>query len=159
MSRVAFLIALSLVVELPLVGCHSEPPPLDTITELLTLHDLAGRQPADRPAAVRDREVDREALSRLFTDLDAEERFLTDLYVGFVVGALAREQSRLAVGSPAGGRVVVRAGGLDVVLRLVDGRWRIVLGETIPPAIREQARAERERYEAARTAGAAATRR
>ena len=124
------------------------PDPLDAVREILRLHDLEGRQPEERSPQAREREVDRAALSRLVADLDARDPFLSDLYVGFVVGALARHQTRLFV-SRMGNRAEVSAGDARIVLVLDGGRWKILLGDSVPDEIERRAAQEKRRYEEA----------
>ncbi|MCP4599707.1 MAG: hypothetical protein GY847_04070 [Proteobacteria bacterium] len=127
----------------------SGPDPLATVRELLRLHDLLGKQPEDRSEETRNKEVERGALSPLFLDLDAQEPFLTNLYVGFVVGVLARNQGRLYI-SRRGHRVEVTAGNARIVLKLESDRFRIVLKESIPEAIKKRAAKEKARFEEAK---------
>lgn len=119
----------------------ASPDPLTTVRELLRLHDLLGKQPEDRPSASRNRLVDWADLKLWIDDMDGHEPFLGNLYVGFVVGALARNQGRLFV-TGTRNRVQVAAGRARVVLRLKGGRYKIVLAETIPKGIVERANLE-----------------
>jgi hypothetical protein len=136
-------------------GCgraDAKPSPADTARELLSLHGLAGRQPEDRNEADRNKPVDHRALSALFTDYASTDPFLADLYVGFLVGALARNQSSLRA-AEAGDRATVEAGKLAVSLERRGGRWLISLASSIPDEIKRRALEEKVRYDAARAAG------
>ena len=129
-------------------GPHPAPDeerdPLATTSKLLEAHGLVGRTPDQRSPAERDRPIDKALLRPLFSDLDDYEPFIADIYVGFVVGALAEHQKRLFV-SRQGLRSRVSAGQLDVQLKLEEGRWRIILAETIPEVIKKRAAAEKQR--------------
>ncbi len=125
------------------------PNPLATVRELLRLHDLVGRQPEERSDETKKKEVDRSSLGTLIADLDAEDRFISDVYVGFVIGALARNQGRLFV-SRKGETAYVTAGTVKVVLRLQGGIWKIVLSETIPAEIKKQAALSKAQFEQAK---------
>lgn len=127
------------------------PDPLIAARELLALHDLLGRQPDERTAESQEQEIDRAALTRLVADLEHREPFISDLYVGFVVGALARFQDRL-VATVIGSRATIVAGRARIVLQLDNGKWKFVLEESVPAEIKERATAEKRRYEAAQTA-------
>jgi hypothetical protein len=121
------------------------PDPLDTARGLLGLHGLAGRQPEERPEAQRDAPVLRERLARFVADLDARDPFLTDLYVGFAVGALARHQGRLFV-ERQGNRAVLSAGDARIVLVLTPSGWQVVLEESVPDEIKRRAAEEHRRF-------------
>ncbi len=122
--------------------------PLATVRDLLRLHDLLGKQPEERSDKTRNTKVKRSALNPLFTDLEDPGPFLSDLYVGFVVGALARNQGRLFV-SRQGGRAEVTAGKARIVLKLAGNRFRIVLSESIPEDIKKRAAQEKIRFDKA----------
>jgi len=142
-----------------LLGCSAEPAPeqvpdpLVTARELLALHDVLGRAPEDRPDESKEREVDRQALTALIADPGGRDPFVTDLYVGFVVGALARYQDKL-VATASAGRATVVAGRARIAMRLEGARWKIVLEESVPDEIKERAAAEKRRYDEAKTRGA-----
>jgi hypothetical protein len=138
-------------------GCAEEPDPeavavpdpLQTARDLLALHDVLGRQPEERPDRAKQEPVDRRALAALISDLDGRDPFVTDLYVGFVVGALARYQKKL-VATASAGRATVVAGRARVAMRLEGERWKVVLEESVPAEIKERAAAEKRRFEEAR---------
>jgi hypothetical protein len=121
------------------------PDPLETARGLLALHGLSGRQPEERPEAQRDAPVPREQLARFVADLETRDPFLTDLYVGFVVGALARHQGRLFV-ERQGSRAVTSAGDARVVLTLTPAGWKVVLEESVPDEIKRRAAEEHARF-------------
>ena len=155
MSRTALLWAALLLA----AACQPETPPPDAVADprettraLLALHELEGKQPEDRSDDTKRAEVHREALSELIADLDRTDRFIADLYVGFVVGALARHQTRLFV-TREGSRAVVSAGKARIVLRLAQGRWRIVLAESVPPEVKRRAVEAKRSYDQARARG------
>lgn len=125
------------------------PDPLATARELLALHDVLGRQPEDRPDETRAAAIDRQALARLIADLEGRDPFVTDLYVGFVVGALARFQDKL-VATAGGGRATVIAGRARIAMRLAGESWQIVLEESVPQEIKDRAAAEKRRFDEAR---------
>lgn len=125
------------------------PDPLVTARELLALHDLLGRRPEDRSDESKQREVDREALAVLVADGAGRDPFVTDLYVGFVVGALARYQDEL-VATAGGGRATVIAGRARIAMKLEDGKWRVVLEESVPQEIKDRAAAEKQRFDEAK---------
>ncbi|MDJ0762571.1 MAG: hypothetical protein QNJ97_06235 [Myxococcota bacterium] len=116
----------------------SGPSPLATLRELMRLHDLEGRQPEDRPAATRKKQVDQKALAALFLDFERQDGFLADLYVGFIVGAVARHQAHLKVRT-IGNRADVTAGNVRVRLRWSGERWQIAIAESIPDEIKQRA--------------------
>ena len=118
------------------------PDPMTTVRSLLSLHDLLGKQPEERGASARSKPPDPAELNRLFADYDRLDPFLGNLYVGFVTGALARNQGRLFV-SRQGDRAEVSAGRLRVIMKRSEGRYRIVLEKTVPYEIK--ARAAREK--------------
>jgi hypothetical protein len=119
---------------------------METIDALLELHGLRGLMPEERSREVRARAVDESALEALFWDYRARDPFLTSLYVGFVVGALARHQHILAM-TKRGHRATVHAGDLAVQMSYNshDHRWQIVLDKTIPETVKARARVEKAR--------------
>lgn len=131
------------------MGCarEADADPAATVRELLALHGLLGQSPENRSETQRAQPVAPERLAVLLMDDAAPNPFLANLYVGFVVGALARHQDRLVFNSE-GDSVFVQAGDARIVLRLRDGRYRIVLSESIPPIIRERALAQQRRLTA-----------
>ena len=140
---------------LALVGCFAcsaekASNPGDTVLKLLDLHNLAGKLPEERTKESSEAEVDRAKLAALIMDLDEHDPFIADIYVGFVLGVLARHQARLFV-TVEGSRAEVTAGRAGVKMRLVDGNWKIVLGESVPREIKERAIVEKKNYEEAKS--------
>ncbi|MCU0663308.1 MAG: hypothetical protein MUC50_13405 [Myxococcota bacterium] len=127
-------------------GCNNQPlpTPQDTVRDLLELHGLWGRAPQERSLAEREKAVEKERLFPLFTDLAQEDPFLAHLYLGFVVGALARHQQHL-VYTAEGSTVEVRAGDVRISMHRGENRFRIALSESIPQIVRQRAEAEKER--------------
>jgi hypothetical protein len=121
------------------------PEPMDALLGLLDLHGVLGRQPEERPEAQRDAPVPRERLARFVADLDARDPFLTDLYLGFAVGALARHQGRLFV-ERQGSRAVISAGDARIALVLTPSGWQVVLEESVPGEIKRRAAEEHRRF-------------
>jgi hypothetical protein len=119
---------------------------------LLALHGLRGRQPEDLSQAERDAPVDRAAIAALVADADAYDPFTSDLYVGFVVGALAKSQGRWTTALD-GDRAVVAAGNARIAFVRRDGAWQATLGASVPDEIKKRAAEEKRRYDAARAAG------
>ncbi len=145
------------------MGCHERftekaanrgEHPLQAVERLLSLHDLNGRQPEERSAKSRNREVDRGRLEALVSDLNNHDSFTSNLYVGFIVGALARYQTRLMV-TQKGDHAEVMAGKVRVVMRRSDNKWRFVLSESIPEVIKQRAAEEKKRFESAKAMSAA----
>ena len=130
------------------IGCasgeSSATAPITTIDVLLEFHGMRGRMPEERPREARQKAVDENALKQFFLDFESEDPFLANLYVGFVVGALARHQHALVM-TQKGNRVVVHAGDLPVAMTYHKGKWLIILKKTIPQSIRRRAEAEKER--------------
>ena len=146
---------------LALAGCRGEAPREDGAAQaraaaekLLAVHHLLGRQPESLTQEEKDTPVDPKALDALVADRGAFDPFIGDLYVGFVVGALARHQGRW-VTTLEGGAAVIQAG--DVRVRLVerDGAWKIDLAVSVPDVIKKRAADEKKSYEAAKAAGRA----
>lgn len=129
------------------------PDPLKTARELLSLHDVLGKQPEDRPDQSKEQQVDPQALAAVIADLDGRDPFITDLYVGFVVGALSRYQDKL-VATASAGRATVVAGRARIAMKLDDRTWKIVLEESVPQEIVERAAAEKRRFDEAKARGA-----
>ena len=121
------------------------PDPLEAVRGLLELHGLAGRQPEHRPEAQRETVVPSEQLARFVADLGGRDPFLTELYVGFAVGALARHQQRLFV-ERQGNRAVISAGDARIALVLTPSGWQVVLEESVPDEIKRRAAEEHRRY-------------
>ena len=128
------------------------PDPLRTVQALLELHDLLGKQPEERSQAARQRPVDEAALIELVHEFEKDDPFLANLYVGFVVGALARYQTRLRV-NVKGNCAEIRAGDLQVVLKLVGDVWRVDLEKSVPEEIKVRAKMEKLRLSRARVTG------
>jgi hypothetical protein len=133
----------------PSPAAATVPDPLAAARALLVLHDTLGRQPDERSDESKAREIDRPALAALVADLEDRDPFVSDLYVGFVVGALAQFQDRL-VATVSGDHATIIAGRARIALRLDGGRWRFVLDESVPREIKERAAEEKRRYDEAR---------
>jgi len=129
------------------------PDPLETARDLLALHDVLGKRPDERPDEAKAQDVDRQALAALIDDLEGRDPFITDLYVGFVVGALARYQDKLVATANAG-RATVVAGRARIAMKLEGEGWKIVLEESVPAEIVERAAAEKRRFDEAKARGA-----
>lgn len=125
-----------------------ETGPRPAVQELLAAHHLLGKQPEQRTDKEREADVDEETVSRFFADSRDFDPFIADLYRGFVLGALARHQSRLFIDT-RGSKATVHAGGAAVVMSLEGGRWRVVLKESIPAAIAERAAREKVHFDEA----------
>jgi len=121
---------------------------------LLALHGLLGRQPEDLTQEERDAPVDRAAIAALVDDVAAYDEFTGDLYVGFVVGALARQQGRWTT-LVDGARAQIAAGSARVFLVRAGGAWKVSLAASVPDEIKRKAAGEKLRYEAAKAAGGA----
>jgi hypothetical protein len=121
---------------------------------LLALHGLLGRQPGELTQEERDAPVDREAIEGLVADVGAYDGFTGDLYVGFVVGALARQQGRWTTAMD-GARALVAAGEARILFVRRDGAWKVDLGASVPDVVKRRAADEKRRYEAAKAAGRA----
>jgi hypothetical protein len=130
--------------------------PGDTVLKLLDLHNLAGRQLEERTKESSGAEVDRAKLAALIVDLDEHDPFIADIYLGFVLGVLASNQARLFI-TVEGSGAKVAAGKAVVKMRLVDGNWKIVLGESVPQVIKERAFLEKKNYEEAKARARAAS--
>lgn len=130
-----------------LCGCsdsHQASDPLDTVSELLAVHGLAGKDRATRSRTDRETRVNPEVLQRLIVDYRAHDPFLAELYVGFVVGALARYQGRLVV-ERDDERAFVSAGRVSLVMLLGNAGWQIHLDRSIPESIKAKAKLEQAR--------------
>jgi hypothetical protein len=119
------------------------------VRELLALHGLQGRQAEERTPAEKETPINPAALAALFTDLGQQDPFLDDLYVGFLVGLLARHQERLFVEHRRDETARVWAGGAAVVLHRKKNKWQISLAESIPGEIKKRALKEKTRLEQA----------
>ena len=141
-----------------LISCANErqkapgpgsPDPLLTVETLLELHNLRGKQPEERSVEILRKQVAREDLEKLIVDFKKHDPFIGNLYVGFVVGALSRYQTRLHL-TVKGKRAAVRAGKVQVVMRLVGDVWLVVLEDSVPFEIKARAREEKLRLLAAK---------
>jgi hypothetical protein len=119
---------------------------------LLALHGLLGRQPEALTQAEKDAPVDRKAVAGLVDDVGAFDQFTSDLYVGFVVGALAKHQGRWTTAMD-GAQAIIAAGGARILFVRKDGAWRVSLAASVPDEIKKRAAEEKRRYEAAKAAG------
>jgi len=119
--------------------------PLAVVRALLKQHGLLGRTPEERTLRERETPVERSLIEPLFADLGREELFLEEIYIGFIVGVLARHQDNLMV-DVTGSRASVQAGAATVVLVKKDEQYRIVLQESVPEGVRKRALQEQERY-------------
>lgn len=122
------------------------PNPIHTLNKLLEHHDLLGKQPEERSERAKNKPVHRKELEPLVLDLDKFDDFLSNLYVGFIAGVVARHQTRLYV-SKVGNKAIVTAGKARIVLQLVDDAYRISLEESIPSEIAKKALLERAKIE------------
>ena len=148
MIRILTAISLAASVSACNIGENSDPIPSpgETVVQLLELYAVAGQQPEDRSEKDIQNEVNRQRLAVLFTDLEDHDRFLADIYVGFLVGALARYQTRLFA-TVEGTRATVTAGKVVVMMQLVNKQWKIVLTDSIPPEIKQRAAEERQKMQ------------
>ena len=151
MKRLLVVFTVSLIVAGFACSAEKPPNPGDTVLKLLDLHNLAGKLPEERTKENAEAEVDRAKLAALIADLDEHDPFIADIYLGFVLGVLASHQARLFV-TVEGYRAEIAAGRASVKMRLVDGNWKIVLGESVPPEIKERALLEKKNYEEAKAA-------
>ncbi|NLN63745.1 MAG: hypothetical protein GX146_12830 [Myxococcales bacterium] len=149
LSACLFLITLSACRSAPSDAPGLASTPTDVAWALLELHGLKGRLPEDRPRDVVDRLVPREKLQPLFLDLDEFDPFIGDLYVGVIVGALARHQDRLFA-SASREDATLTAGQSVIHLRKDQGGWKVHLEKSIPEEMKARAQAEKARYENAR---------
>jgi hypothetical protein len=154
LKMVAPIVGLMLV-----IGCQSGSPPdfaeavsspLSTAKKLLELHELLGKNPTHRSEEAREREVDDAAMAQLFVDYKKFDPFLADLYVGFIVGALANNQKNMAVTQRRGGRATLSAGKLLVLFKLDGQDWKIILDRTVPDEIKKRAADEKRQFLEAR---------
>lgn len=120
--------------------------PLAVVRKLLEHHGLLGKKPEDRTLRQRETPVSRSLIEPLFADLGNDDAFLEEVYIGFVVGALTRNQDNLAV-EVKGNRARILAGSAAVVLVQNEGRFRIVLAESVPEEVKIRAKREKERLE------------
>ncbi len=133
-----------LLVGVVALGCRETvdvPDPRLTVSKLLAVHGVLGKDADQRTSGDRKKRIGTADLKALFVDYDNFDPFLADLYVGFVVGALARFQDRLVVNRTLN-RTVITAGKATVVMQLDDNGWRILLGRSVPEAIKARAKLE-----------------
>lgn len=138
---------ITLLLGMLLGGCSDTrrtSDPLDTVSELLAVHGLAGKDKTTRSRADRETRIDPEVLQRLIVDYRAFDPFLSDLYVGFVAGALARYQGRFVVERDAK-HARVSAGRVTLVMVLGHAGWQIHLGRSVPESIKARAKLEQAR--------------
>ena len=142
-----------------LASCEKKPPmtPAETALRLLSLHGMLGKNPSERTKKDKTTLVDKEALMDYFVDLDQYDRFTSELYTGVILGALAQNQSRLQE-TKTKTTAEVTAGKATIYFELVDNFWKINLEKTIPADMKKRAETEKARYEAAKSAGEAASR-
>jgi len=126
--------------------------PRATAERLLELHGLLGRQPEELTPEQKGATVDRAAVAGLVADLGAYDEFTGDLYVGFVVGALAEQQGRWTTAMD-GARALIAAGNARILFVRRNGAWKVDLAASVPDVIKERAAEEKIRYEAAKAAG------
>ncbi len=155
LDRMIWTLSSAAVSAVVFTGCvngeSDDAAPMATIDALLDLHGMRGRMPEERSDETRRKAVDETALKRLFLDFESEDPFLANLYVGFVVGVLARHQHMLVL-TRRGNRATVHAGDLPVKMMKKNDHWLIVLKKTIPDAIRKRAEAEQQRLKQQRIA-------
>ncbi len=147
-----------LSVALGALACGSEreerlmtASPKQTVSALLRLHDVEGKLPEQRDKEARRTSADPRQLKLLIADYGERDSFVDDLYIGFVVGALARCQDQLTI-NHKGDRATVKAGNVTVVLQQDNDRFRILLAESIPQAIKDRAAAEKIKFDRAKSA-------
>jgi hypothetical protein len=133
-------------------GAEGAQGPRAAAERLLQLHGLLGRQPEELTQAEKDAPVDRKAVAGLVDDVGAYDEFISDLYVGFVVGALAKHQGRWTTAMD-GAQAIIAAGGARILFVRKDGAWKVSLAASVPDEIRKRAAEEKRRYEAAKATG------
>ncbi len=156
MRRLALPLALTLALS-ALVGCDPSARAVDarfatperTIATLFTAYGLEGASQAEvrqrliehRRFELRDPESYRASFADLATPAD-------EGLAGFVLGALAAGKDQLETRVDGDRATVSPRPGFDVVLaRATDGRWRIVLAESVPPEVRTRMSALAADYE------------
>ncbi|MBN2527792.1 MAG: hypothetical protein JXR76_15490 [Deltaproteobacteria bacterium] len=141
-----------------LSSCSDQPPmsPAETTLKLLALHGLLGKNPSERSPEEKNTLVNSDELKSLFVDLDRFDKFTGELYVGIILGALARNQSQLVENRQKTTAEII-AGKATIHLDRVENVWKINLNKTIPQPMKEQAQKEKIRYEAAKSAAEATT--
>ncbi|MBN2718971.1 MAG: hypothetical protein JXX14_24200 [Deltaproteobacteria bacterium] len=150
-------IALVFCIVIGLTACNQKPPmtPAETALRLLALHGLLGKTPKERTEKDKNTLVDRDELASFFVDLDKYDQFTGELFTGVILGALAANQSKLQE-TRRKTTAEVSAGSATIYFELVDNIWKISLEKTIPREMKDRAKAEKQRYEAAKAAGEAA---
>lgn len=128
---------------------EQRPDPAAMINELLVLHHLKGRLPEDRTEQQKNTPVDPQTLNRFFLDTPKDDAFIRDLYIGFTLGALARNQNNLFV-EKKGKRATVSAGNAKFQLVYELNQWRIDLERSIPDTIKEKAKQEKTKVDNAK---------
>jgi len=148
---IALLLAMGLAIALAACreGGAKADEPVVAVHKLLALHDLEGKTPRERTEESRDREVERGTLREFIADMDDHDPFIADIYLGFVLGVLSSNQSKLFV-EREGARATVHAGRARVAMRLVDGEWKIVLSESVPDEIKERSAVEKKNFDEAK---------
>ena len=130
-----------------LPGCskgRTPPDPRQTVAQILAVHGVSGKDGEARTASEKKKRVDPETLEQLFVDYRDFDPFLAELYVGFVVGALARFQDQLVVEQQSR-RARLLAGRVTVVMKLKDTGWQVDLDRSIPQTIKARAKLEQAR--------------
>jgi len=127
----------------------SAPDPILTVQLLLDLYNLKGKKPDDRTEHQKKKDIDKAALAKLILDTDAEDEFITDIYIGFILGSLAQNQERLFV-TRQGKTAKIAAGRTKVILNLKNNAWKINLAASVPPEFKQKAFAEKIRYKNAK---------
>ena len=129
--------------------------PAETALKLLSLHGLLGKSPSERTARDKKTLVSHEEMASLFVDLGNYDKFTGELYTGVVIGALANNQSQLQETQRIN-TAEITAGRAIIHFDLVNNIWKINLEKTIPEDMKARAKLEKQRYDAARSAGQAA---
>ena len=159
MTRIPLYLIIFIAAAAILTSCEKRPPmtPAETALRLLSLHGMLGKSPSDRTKKDKTTLVEKEELEAYFVDLDKYDKFTGELFTGVILGALAQNQSRLQE-SRKETTAEVTAGKATIYFELVDNVWKINLEKTIPVEMKDKASVEKARYEAAKSAGEAATR-
>ena len=127
----------------------SSSDPVLTVQHLLDLYNLKGKKPDDRTERQKKKDIDKADLDKLILDIDVEDKFITDIYIGFVLGSLAQNQERLFV-TRQGKTAKIAAGRTKIILNLKNNVWKINLAASIPPEFKQRALAEKIRYKNAK---------
>ncbi len=135
------------------LACSSEKTnrsePTEAIETFLQLHGLKGRLPDDRSESQKESIANKDDLKKFISDIDSHDPFIADIYVGFVLGALAANQNNLFV-QKKGDDAVVSAGQVKLQMSYVRGKWKIVLASSVPDEIKKRAVEEKKRVEEAK---------